>query len=425
MKLKTRETCAKIKRKRTSGTIIAVTGSSVKTTTVALLSHILAGDAKVSSQFLCNGYSHAIDSLLNLRSDTRYAVIEQGTKEIGQIPRAAKLIKPDVAVITLVAIEHYRAFRTIEAVAQEKAALVEAVPDDGLVVLNFDNPHVRAMADLTRARSITFGTMGGDYIAREVGTGTDGFLFLTLTGGGQSIHLKTQLLGAHNWLTVAAAATTALELGVPSETVRVRIESFEPIVERMSLHVVPDGSRIILDTVKAPYHSILLPLEALKTLAAPKKRFIMEQISDYAGNATKKYKDTYAAAAKIADEVCFVGPWVHKARAPAADIESGKFRAFANVEALAAYLRETALKDEVILVKSAGNLHLERLLLDRIAKVRCWPNECGHRGSCQQCGLYERAFHEHNGQRRYRRKLRRSNKIKSWLSAFSQSVGNF
>jgi UDP-N-acetylmuramoyl-tripeptide--D-alanyl-D-alanine ligase len=419
VKLKTRETCAKIKRKRTSGKIIAVTGSSAKTTTVALLSHILAGDAKVSSQFLCNGYSHAIDSLLNLRSDTRYAVIEQGTKKIGQIPRAAKLIKPDVAVITLVAIEHYTAFRTIEAVAQEKAALVEAVLDDGLVVLNFDNPHVRAMADLTRARSITFGTTGGDYIVSDVSTGTDGSVGFTLTGGGRRLDLKTQLLGAHNWLTVAAAATTALELGVPPETVRTRIESFEPIAERMSLHVVPGGSRIILDTAKAPYHSILLPLETLKALAAPKKRFIMGQISDYAGNATKKYKDTYAAAAKIADEVCFVGPWVHKARAPAADIESGKFRAFANVEALAAYLKETALKDEVILVKSARNLHLERLLLDRIAKVRCWPNECGLKGSCQECGLYERAFHEHNGQRRYRMKLRRSNKIKSWVSAFS------
>lgn len=418
VKLKAQEMAAEIKRQRTSATIIAVTGSSAKTTTVALLSHILAGNSKVLSQFLCNGYSHAIDSLLNLRSDTRYAVIEQGTKKIGQIPHAAQLIKPDVAIITLVAIEHYTAFRTIEAVAQEKAALVEAVPDDGLVVLNFDNPHVRAMADLTRARSITFGTTGGDYIVSDIHTGTDGFLSLTLTGGGQTIDLKTQLLGAHNWLTVAAAATSALELGIPPETVRTRIASFEPVPERMSLHIVPGGSKIILDTAKAPYHSIFLPLETLKALVAPKKRFIMGQISDYAGNATKKYRDTYAAAAEIADEVCFVGPWAHKARAPAADIESGKFRAFANIEALAAHLRDTAIKDEVILVKSARNLHLERLLLDRIGEVRCWPNECGIKGSCQECGLYGRAFHEHGGQRRYRQKQRRSNKIKSWLSAF-------
>lgn len=246
IKLRTRETIAKIKRERTSATIIAVTGSSAKTTTVALLSHILAGNSKVASQFLCNGYGHAIDALLNLRSDTRYAVIEQGTKKSGQIPQAAKLLKPDVAIITLVAVEHYTAFRSIEAVAEEKSALVEAVSDDGLVVLNFDNPHVRSMADLTRARAVTFGTTGGDYIATNIQTDASGLLSLTLTGGGHTIDLQTQLLGAHNWLTIAAAATSALELGVPPETVRGRIASFEPIRERMSPHMCSDGTRIIL-----------------------------------------------------------------------------------------------------------------------------------------------------------------------------------
>lgn len=408
IKLKSREMRAKIKRRRASATIIAVTGSSAKSTTVALLSHILAGEAKVLPQFLQNGYAHAIRSLRNLKPDIGYAVLEQGTEKIGQIPRVAKLIKPDVAVITLVAIEHYTAFRTIEAVAKEKAALVEAVPEDGLVVLNFDDPHVRAMADLTRARSITFGTTGGDYIVSDISIGSDGILSFTLTGGGRSLLLKTQLLGTYNWLTVAAAATTALELGVSSEVVRAQVASFEPVAGRMSLHRVAGGSRIILDTAKAPYHSILLPLEMLKAITAPKKRFVLGQISDYAGNATKKYKDTYAAAAKVADEVCFVGPWTHKARPPAADVESGKFRAFANVEALATYLKETAVEDEVIVVKSARNLHLERLMLVRMGEVRCWPNECGVKGSCQQCGLYEQAFHEHNGRQQIRKKSRRA-----------------
>ena len=418
IKLRTRETIAKIKRERTSATIIAVTGSSAKTTTVALLSHILAGHSKVTSQFLCNGYGHAIDALLNLRSDTRYSVIEQGTKKPGHIPQAAKLLKPDLAIITLVAIEHYATLKSIEAVTQEKSALVEAVPDDGLVVLNFDDPNVRAMADRTRARSITFGTTGGDYLATNIRTDVCGLLLLTLTGSGHTIDLETQLLGAHNWLTIAAAATSALELGVPAETVRARIASFAPIHGRMSPHTTPDGTRIILDCAKAPYHSIFLPLETLRSITAPKKRFILGQISDYAGNATKKYRDAYAAAVAVADEVCFVGPWAHKARAPQADIDSGKFRAFANIEALAAHLRETAVKDEVILVKSAKNLHLERLLLDRITEVRCWPDECGRKAPCEECGLYDRPFFEHGGRRQYRDQRQRSRKIKSWLSSF-------
>ncbi len=397
LKFKAREMYAKFKRKTTSATIIALTGSSGKTTTAALLSHILSGEAKVLSQVVWNGYAQAVRSLKALKRADRYAVLEQGTEGPGDLARAAELIKPHVAIVTLVAIEHYTAFRSIAAVAKEKSAFVAKLAADGLAILNFDDPNVRAMAELTRARTVTFGTTGGDYVISDITTCSDSVLSFKLKHGDLTLPLQTKLLGAHNWLSVAAAATCALELGIPPETVSTRIASFAPIRGRMSMHTVAGGTRLILDTAKAPYHSIFLPLETLKTITAPKKRFVMGQISDYSGNATKKYKDTYAAAAQIADEVCFVGPWTHKARAPAADVESGKFRAFSSVQDLSSHLKETAVEGEVIVVKSARNLHLERLLLDRVDDVRCWATECGVKISCNACGLYRKAYHEHNG----------------------------
>jgi UDP-N-acetylmuramoyl-tripeptide--D-alanyl-D-alanine ligase len=263
--------------------------------------------------------------------------------------------------------------------------------------LNFDDPKTRAMSNMTRARAVTFGTIGGDYRAVDMTTCSAAFLSFSLVRGDLRLSLQTKMLGHYNWLSVAAAATCALELGISPLTVASRIASFAPVRGRMSMHTLDDGIRIILDVAKAPYHSILLPLETLKTISAPKKRFVLGQISDYAGNATKKYRDTYAAAAKVADEVCFVGPWTHKARAPTADIESGKFRAFPTVKALSAHLKQTAVEGEVIVLKSARNLHLERVLFDRTGEVRCWADECGIKQSCDSCGLYEREFHEHNG----------------------------
>jgi UDP-N-acetylmuramoyl-tripeptide--D-alanyl-D-alanine ligase len=187
-----------------------------------------------------------------------------------------------------------------------------------------------------------------------------------------------------------------LELGVPVNAIVEKVASFTPVGGRMSVHRL-NGRKFILDTVKAPFHSIGLPLETLRTIAATKKRFILGQISDYRGNSTKKYRDTYLAAAKIADEVCFVGATANKARAPRQDIETGKFRAFTSVEALAKHLKATAEEGEVIVVKSARNLHLERLMLDAVEPVRCWPNECGNKISCVDCGLFGAAFQEHAG----------------------------
>jgi len=405
VKSKLRALRAKLKRKITSATVIAVTGSSGKTTTTALLTHILSVDGPVLSQIAGNGYIQAVRALNDLRRDDRYVVIEQGTEGPGDLPKSAGLIGPDVAIVTLVAIEHYTAFRNIEAVAKEKSAFVAKLPRAGLAVLNFDDPHVRAMSELTAARSVTFGTSGGDYRVESISTCRNGVLSFTLKHGDLMLPLNTQLLGKYNWLSIAAAATCALELGIPPAMVKDRIASFTPVRGRMSLHTLADQTRMILDTAKAPYHSVHLPLQTLDTMAAPKKRVIMGQISDYSGNATKKYKDTYAAASKVADEVCFIGPWAHKARPPAADVESGKFRSFSSLKDLSVHLKETAVEGEVVVVKSARNLHLERLLLDRIDEVHCWAAECGVKLSCADCGLYRRAYHEHNGRNPDRRRI--------------------
>ena len=100
----------------------------------------------------------------------------------------------------------------------------------------------------------------------------------------------------------------------------------------------------------------------------------------------------------VADEVIFVGATAHKARASlgrcAAEENSAPSTAW---KAASAYLKDTALAGEVILVKSASNLHLERLMLDWVDGVRCWPNECGNKSSCFDCGLYRSPFSEHSG----------------------------
>jgi UDP-N-acetylmuramoyl-tripeptide--D-alanyl-D-alanine ligase len=394
---------ARFKRSRSQATFIAVTGSSGKTTTVSLLTHILSADFKVRTQVLRNGFPNMVTTLRHLTKDDQFVVLELATGGPGQLDRVTKLVKPDISIVTLVALEHYAAFRAIEAVAKEKGTIARALPESGLAILNADDPNVRAMAASTKARVALFGATAGDYEVRAVRTSAQGVLSFTLRHGDQIIDLDTQLLGTHNWLAVSAAVTCALEVGVSPETIADRVASFQSTALRLSVHKIAGGPTFILDG-KAPYHSILLPLETLGSITAPRKRFVLGNISDYPGNPVGKYRKAYYAARTVADEVIMVGTAARTVRPLPEDLQRGTFHSFENVEAASAYLKETARAGEVILAKSAGGLHLERLMLEWGEGVRCWANECGNRISCFDCGLYQRPFPEHSGKSKHRKR---------------------
>ena len=122
---------ARRKRSRSRATFIAVTGSSSKTTTVSLLTYILSAEAKVRTQVVRNGFRNMVTTLRRLTKDDQFVVLELATSGPGQLEKVTKLVKPDISIVTLVALEHFAAFRRIEAVAEEKAAIVRALPESG------------------------------------------------------------------------------------------------------------------------------------------------------------------------------------------------------------------------------------------------------------------------------------------------------
>src|SRR5262249_1807361 len=140
-------------RGRSAATFVGVTGSSGKTTTVALLSHILSARARTKTQVNSNSLNATWETLSDL-GDAEYVVMEIGTSRPGNIPALAGMARPHVAVVTMVGLEHYTAFRSKEAVAAEKGALVACLPPDGFALLNNDDPNVAGMAGLTRARVV-------------------------------------------------------------------------------------------------------------------------------------------------------------------------------------------------------------------------------------------------------------------------------
>ncbi|MCB0059831.1 MAG: hypothetical protein KDE45_22490, partial [Caldilineaceae bacterium] len=151
------------KRRRSKARFIVITGSSAKTTTTSLLTNILATTYKVRSQIEANRLENALEVLNRLDGTEDFVVVETGTGQPGDLKVLMELLKPDISIVTMVAVEHYSAFRGIEAVEKEKSEVVRALGRAGIAVLNADDARVNAMAEQTSARVVTFGGNGSDY----------------------------------------------------------------------------------------------------------------------------------------------------------------------------------------------------------------------------------------------------------------------
>jgi UDP-N-acetylmuramoyl-tripeptide--D-alanyl-D-alanine ligase len=402
---------ARLGRSRSHATFVCVTGSSAKSSTTEMVSHVLAGLAPVHTQVLRNGLSSCVDTLRSIEPQHDYVVCEIASDGPGSLQPKIDLVRPSVGVVTLVALEHYSAFRSLEAVAEEKCKLVEALPKNGLAVLNHDDPLVRSMASRTRARVVTFGTSGGDYLITQIRAAEPGKLNVTIAHQGETFELETRLTGSHSYLPVAAAFACSHQLGVSPSLIKERLANLQPLFGRCSTHVIENGPVFINDTIKAPYHSIYLPINMLAEFSAPRRRVVIGQIADYAGSPKSKYRDVYRASRMVADQVIFVGNNVHRSGASAEEIAAGHFVAKRSVEEAAAFIKDTAIPGEIILLKSAKNLHIERILLNFEHEVRCWEQSCGRKLNCVRCDSCTIPFGrqaEINKQRKDLRRLRPS-----------------
>lgn len=405
---------AALARRRSGATFVGVTGSSGKSTTVALLSHALRGNHAVAMQLFHNTMFSLPKTLRGVPAGTEFVVTELGVQGPGTMRPMAALLCPDIAVVTRIALEHYSAFRSLAAIGREKGELLEFVANDGLAILNADDPHVMAMAARCRGRVVTFGwNEGADYrVLAAEGVFPDRLAVRIRTPEG-IVDLRTPFAGEHFWLATAAAFATLCELGVDHAAAAERFASFEPPYDRFAAHSFANGPNFLLDAVKAPNDSIPTAIAMLARARAPFKRVVLGHISDYAGSSRKPYREAYRLAAAAADEVIFVGENSHRANAPEEHRRNGRFREFATTREAAEHIRRTARPGELILVKGSRNLHLERIVLEWTREIRCWEHKCGNTLDCTKCGLFAVPFEDHA---RIRRDERRRRKY-GWLQA--------
>ena len=197
--------------------VIGITGSVGKTTTKDAVAQVLSVKFRVlkSQGNLNNGFGLPLQ-LLRLEAEDDVAVIEMGMNHAGEIAALARIAEPDWAVVSNVAPVHLEYFADgIEGIARAKYELIEALPADGVAVLNCDDERVAEFGEGMFERAVFYGT-GECAEVRAVQmteVGAEGVVF-TVTAGGERASVQLRMLGRHNVHNALAAIAVGVRSGM-------------------------------------------------------------------------------------------------------------------------------------------------------------------------------------------------------------------
>ena len=377
-------------RRRLCNTVfIGVTGSAGKTTTKDLIASVLerhmAGGSKNPGSL--NWPSDMVRVVLRMRASAPFCVVEISAHAPGAMDLPLRLVQPKVGVVTCISADHFTAFKSRDAIAQEKGKLIRSLPSDGIAILNADDPRVLAMRSQFPGRTVTFG-LASDAMLRgdAIQSVWPDRLSLTVTWNGESVHVKTQLCGTHWAPTVLAALATGVALGVPLTVAAEAVASVEPFEGRMA-PLIKDGITFIRDDWKAPLSTIEPAFDFMRQARANRKVVVIGTISDYQGDSTRRYVEIAQLALAFADCVVFVGPRA-SASLRAKRGPNDELRAFPSLRDASTYLSGYLRADDLVLFKGSHKAdHMQRLIVALTTDVQCWRSDCGRLQSCDTCDL--------------------------------------
>ena len=353
-------------RTQVAPTAVAITGSVGKTTVKDLTAAAVgAGRRTHAARGSFNNELGVPLTLCGLESDTQVLVAEIGARHVGDIADLAPLVAPDVAVVTAVAAVHLEVFGSIDAVAQAKGELVEALGDDGVAVLALDDPWVAAMAARAPA-TITVATdlTEADVHAREVRL--DSFArpsAIAVTPWGE-VELSLPVAGRHQIANALFALAVAGHLGVDLTAAATALASTTVSPWRGAVDVV-DGVTVLNDAYNANPTSVVA---ALETLVAIERRgrtiAVLGEMAEIGPDAASEHERIGRVCVDLGVDV-LVG--VGEAAADTiAGAASGDVEVVAVADAAEASraVRGLVTPGDVVLVKASRVAGLERVVAD-------------------------------------------------------------
>lgn len=246
-------------------TVVGVTGSAGKTSTKDLIAAVLRplGETVAPPGSFNNEIGHPWTAL-RATASTKFLVLEMSARGEGHIAALARVAPPRIGVELNVGTAHLGEFGSREAIARAKGELVEALPADGLAILNADDAAVAAMASRTGARVVFYGTGEAEVAAADVKIDAQARASFTLRAPAGTAPVALKVHGEHQVHNALAAAAVGLECGATVAQVAEALSGAGAASpRRMDVFTTDDGVTVVNDTYNANPDAMRAALRSL------------------------------------------------------------------------------------------------------------------------------------------------------------------
>lgn len=327
--------------------VVGVTGSNGKTSTKEMLAAALAPRFSVlATAGNLNTETGVPLTILRLEAGRHDAlVLEMGMQGPGEIARLAELARPAVGVVTGIGTVHIEYFESVEGIARAKAELVQALPADGLAVLNHDDPFTPLLRELSAAPVRTFGLDGGDFRGLDYHDG-----HFTVHG----VAVELGLRGRHQARNALAALAAADHLGVPLAEAAAAIRDVRLLEHRYQTIATAAGYEVIDDAYNASPESMLAAFDTLADQPVVGRRLgVLGEMRELGPLAVDAHREVGDRARAVFDAVCVIDTGNGRLLAEAAGADL-----VADRDAAAEWVRSHAQPGDVVLVKASHGVGL-------------------------------------------------------------------
>ena len=358
--LKTLQQLAGHHRQQLQSPVLAITGSNGKTTTKELIAAVLSKKLKTyATKGNLNNHIGIPLTLLSIKEDVQFAVIEMGANHVGEIASYCDYVKPDYGLITNVGMAHTEGFGGFEGVVKGKTELYKDIKKrNGKVFVNADN---QLLVDKLEANEysgsdiITYGTSAVSYCLGKIGESKEFLSVIT-----EGVTIQTNLVGEYNFENVMSAVCVGKYFDVASADIKEAIEHYIPTNNR-SQKIAIGSNTIILDAYNANPSSMIEALKNFEKVESGNKISILGQMMELGVySATEHQKIVAAVSGRGWEQVIkvFVGKGFEFLK------NDSTVLWFEKTEDVKAWFKQQQFENSYILIKGSRKNELEKILKD-------------------------------------------------------------
>ena len=347
--------------------VVGITGSVGKSTTKEVVAQVLAQRYRtLRSPGNLNNEIGLPLTILGLSREHECAVLEMGFYVPGEISFLCDIALPQVGVITNVGMVHAERAGSQEAIARGKSELVQSLPPapEGTAILNFDDPYVRQMQEVTKARIFFYGlTAEADLWADEVqGLGLDGIRF-RLHYQKEMMHVHVPMIGRHSVETALRGTGVGLVEGLAWQEILQGLQQGQTQLRLVAVRS-DAGALLLDDTYNATPESMLAALNLLSDLEGERKIAVLGDMLELGQYEQHGHNIVGLRAAQVADTLLTLGTRAHiyAEAARRAGMKQARILEFENEAQVIDWLQKNLTATDAALIKGSHGMRMDRIV---------------------------------------------------------------